>query len=121
MLADSIGVGYSDWYDDMSYDKKIPLSFPAEFKLPCWEERLAENAKQGTLILFGVDIDGYGARKYKADWDAWLMMMDAEVDDDGRVDYDEAWVFENYLNEGEDSSTADAMLQLWLFGGVVFG
>lgn len=122
VLADSIGVGYSDWFDGIDYDPKLDLSFPPQFKDEvCYEERLTENAKRCTLF-FWVDTDGHGARKYKADWKAWLCLLESDADalDEGPLK-DCAWALQDYLDESNDSVDADAILQFWLFGEILFG
>ena len=122
VLADSIGVGYSEWFDDIDYDPKADLSFPPQFDDEvCYEERLAENAKRGTLS-FWVDTDGEGAQKYKADWKAWLRLMESDADAlDEEPLKDCAWALQDYLDEYNDSVDADAILQFWLFREVLFG
>lgn len=122
VLADSIGVGYSDWFDGIDYDPKLELSFPPQFDDEvCYEERLAENARRGTLF-FWVDTDGHGARKYKADWKAWLCLLESDADelDEGPLKGC-GWALRNYLDGYNDSVDADAILQFWLLGEVVFG
>ena len=111
VLADSVGVGYSSWIEKLGYDPKAEPSFPIEFDEDTFEERLAENAIRGTLVVHVEDDE----KVYRPTLSSWRELL-------GRMDDDElSAIRDAYLEEADDAETADALLQMWVLGGVYYG
>ena len=111
VLADSVGVGYSTWTERLGYDPKAEPSFPIEFDEITFEERLVENAIRGTLTVHVEDDE----KVYKPTLSSWRALLE-------RMDDDELTVIRDaFLEEADDEETADALLQMWVMGGVYYG
>lgn len=111
VLADSIGVGYSSWIEKLGYDPKAMPSFPTEFDEITFEEKLAENAIRGTLVVHVEDDE----KVYRPTMSSWRALL-------GRMDDDElSAIRDAFLEEANDAETADALLQMWVLGGVYYG
>ena len=111
VLADSVGVGYSSWIEKLGYDPKAVPSFPIEFDEITFEERLAENAIRGTLVVHVEDDENV----YKPTMTTWRELL-------SRMDDDElSAIRDAFLEEADDAETADALLQMWVLGGVYYG
>lgn len=111
VLADSVGVGYSSWIERLDYDPKAEPSFPIEFDEVTFEERLAENSIRGMLVVHVEDDE----KVYRPTITTWRELL-------GRMDDDElSAIRDAYLEEADDAETADALLQMWVLGGVYYG
>ena len=111
VLADSVGVGYSSWIERLDYDSKAVPSFPTEFDEVTFEERLAENAIRGTLTVHVEDDE----KVYKPTMTTWRELL-VRMDDD-----ELSAIRDAFLEEADDAETADALLQMWVLGGVYYG
>lgn len=111
VLADGLITG--DWVGDINYDRTLKPAHKTDGPRPSQEDLFVENAKRGTLEFV---YDDGSLRKKRPTFESFTALLDGLFDtEEGRN------IAEEYLNDDHDGLSADALLQLWVLGEIVFG